>query len=119
MDSILTSIKKLIGITEDYKHFDVDLIMHINSVLMVLTQLGVGPSRGFMIFDDTATWDDFLPEGSNLEIVKTYLYLKVRLVFDISTLSSAEIKAMEQMVNEFEWRISVAAESGEYLVDLT
>ena len=82
MESILTSIKKLLGIDEDYKHFDQDLIMHINSVLMILTQLGVGPSTGFSIVDETATWKDFLGIDPRFESVRSYIYLKVRLLFD-------------------------------------
>ena len=76
MESILTSIKKLIGITEDYKHFDTDLIIHINSVFMILSQMGIGPDNGFSISDETTTWNDYLPEDNkNFEAVKTYMYL--------------------------------------------
>ena len=64
MDSILISIKKLLGIEEDYTHFDIDLIMHINSAFMVLNQLGVGPTEGFSISDETATWSDFISEDN-------------------------------------------------------
>ena len=63
MESILTSIKKLLGITEEYEHFDVDIIMHINSVFMILTHLGVGPAEGFSIKDKTTTWDEFVAEN--------------------------------------------------------
>ena len=82
MDSILTSIKKLLGITEEYEHFDPDIVMHINSVFSVLTQLGVGPAEGFRIEDDGAEWSEFLQDDFRLEFVKTYIYLKVRLAFD-------------------------------------
>lgn len=109
MDSILTSIKKLLGITEEYTHFDTDIIMHINSVFMVLTQLGVGPKEGFMIYDDTSIWDDFITESMNFEAVKSYMYLKVRLLFDPPQ-SSAAIESMNRMINEFEWRLNLAAE---------
>ena len=113
MESILTSIKKLLGIAEEYEHFDNDIIMHINSVFMILTQLGVGPSRGFMITDSSSTWDDFLPEDSdNLQAVKTYMYMKVRLMFDPPT-SSAVMESMNRMVNEFEWRLNVAVDPGD------
>ena len=113
MESILTSIKKLLGIAEEYEHFDNDIIMHINSVFMILTQLGVGPSRGFMITDSSATWDDFLPEDSdNLQAVKTYMYMKVRLMFDPPT-SSAVMESMNRMVSEFEWRLNTAVDSGD------
>ena len=110
MESILTSIKKLLGIAEEYTQFDADLIMHINSVFSILTQLGVGPSNGFSIEDDSATWDEFIPEGQNVEIVKAYIHLKVKLLFD-PPLTSAVIEAMNKNIGEFEWRLNVAAES--------
>ena len=110
MDSILTSIKKLLGITEEYDQFDADLIMHINSVLMVLGQLGVGPEEGFSIKDDSAIWADFIPEGSTLEAVKSFVYLKVKLLFD-PPLNSAIIESINRQIGEYEWRINVAAES--------
>ena len=113
MESILTSIKKLLGIAEEYDHFDNDIIMHINSVFMILTQLGVGPSKGFMITDSSASWDDFLPEGGEkLQAVKTYMYMKVRLMFDPPT-SSAVMESMNRMINEFEWRLNVAVDPGD------
>lgn len=110
MDSILTSIKKLLGITEEYEHFDADLIMHINSVFMILNQLGVGPVNGFMITDKFATWADYLPDGKNLESVKSYMHLKVKLLFD-PPLSSAVMECMKQMISELEWRINLEAET--------
>ena len=112
MESILTSIKKLLGITEEYNQFDPDIIMHINSVFMILTQLGVGPAEGFSIEDDTAVWTDFIQDIKKLESVKTYIYLKVKLLFD-PPLSSAVIESMNRLINELEWRLNVAAESTE------
>ena len=112
MESILTSIKKLLGIEEEYEHFDPDIIMHINSVFMVLNQLGVGPSEGFFIEDDTSVWTDFIGEGANIEAVKSYIYLKVKLLFD-PPLSSAAIESIKRMIDEYEWRLSAAAESNE------
>lgn len=113
MESILTSIKKLLGIAEEYEHFDNDIIMHINSVFMILTQLGVGPSKGFAITDSSATWDDFLPEDSEkLQAVKTYMYMKVRLMFDPPT-SSAVMESMNRMISELEWRLNVAVDQGD------
>ena len=109
MDSILTSIKKLLGIAEDYEHFDQDLIIHINSVLSVLTQLGVGPSEGFPIEDENATWDDFIPEDKRLSSIRSYVYMKVKLLFD-PPLSSSVMESMNRMISEFEWRLNVAAE---------
>ena len=109
MESILTSIKKMLGITEEYEHFDADLIMHINTVLSILTQLGVGPSEGFAIKDKTATWSDFLSDSKNLESVKSYVYMKVKLIFDPPITSSVS-EAMNRMISELEWRILVAAD---------
>ena len=109
-DSILTSIKKLLGITEEYEHFDQDIIIHINSVFMILNQLGVGPSNGFSITDKTAVWSDFISEGSNLESVKSYIYFKVRLLFDPPT-TSAVMESMNRMISELEFRLNVSAES--------
>lgn len=113
MDSILTSVKKMLGITEDYEHFDADLIMHINSVFMILTQLGVGPSEGFSIENKTDTWDDFVSSDSNLEAVKSYMYLKVKLLFD-PPLSSAVMESMNRMISELEWRLNVSVDPGEF-----
>lgn len=109
MDSILTSIKKLLGIAEDYEHFDQDLIMHINSVLSILTQLGVGPSKGFSIEDENATWNDFIPEDKRLSSIRSYVYMKVKLLFD-PPLSSSVMESMNRMISEFEWRLNVAVE---------
>ena len=104
MESILNSIKKMLGIAEDYDVFDTDIIIDINSVL---TQLGVGPKNGFSIGDSSDTWDMFIPEDPRLNDVKTYMYMKVRLLFDPPT-SSAAIASMEKLISEFEWRLNVA-----------
>lgn len=109
MDSILTSIKKMLGIMEEYEHFDADLIMHINSVLMALTQIGVGPSEGFIIEDKTATWYDFIPSSPNYEAVKTYMYMRVKILFDPPA-SSVVMESMNRMISEFEWRLYSTAE---------
>lgn len=111
MDSILTSVKKIIGLTEEYDHFDPEIILHINSVFMILTQLGVGPSEGFFITDSSNTWNEFLPEGQNLEAVKSYMGLKVKLLFDPPS-SSAVMEAMKRSIDEFEWRLNVAVDPG-------
>lgn len=110
MESILTSIKKLLGITEEYEHFDTDIIMHINSVFSVLTQLGVGPQKGFRIEDDGTEWSEFLLDDFRLEMVKTYVYLKVRLAFDSTNLSSAVIESLNRQISELEWRINVTVD---------
>ena len=109
-ESILTSIKKLLGIPEDYEHYDADIIMHINSVFMILNQLGVGPSNGFSITDKTAVWSNFVSDNNNLEAVKSYVYMKVRLLFD-PPLSSAVMECMNRMISELEWRLNSEAES--------
>ena len=111
MESILTSIKKMLMVPEEYAHFDDDIIMHINSVFMTLTQLGVGPSQGFYIEDDSAVWTDFISDLNKLQAVKTYMYLKVRLVFDPSSVGSATLAAYERQIQELEWRLNVAAET--------
>ena len=111
MESILTSIKKLLGIEKDYNQFDTDIIIHINSVFSTLTQLGVGPEEGFAIEDDTSIWTDFTEDNMLIESVKSYMYLKVRLLFDISSLGSATIAAYERQIAEFEFRLNIAAES--------
>lgn len=110
MDSILNSIKKLLGITEDFTAFDEDIIMHINSALATLTQIGVGPPNGFSISDAYATWDEFIDDDLRFESVKSYVYLKVRLLFDPPA-SSVTVESMKQMISEYEWRLNVAAES--------
>lgn len=111
MDSILTSIKKLLGIGEEDTAFDMDIIIHINSVLMILTQLGVGPPDGFTIEDKDDLWSDFVsPDDKSFEAVKTYMYLKVKLVFDPPP-SSAAIQVFENTIKELECRLRDAADS--------
>lgn len=109
MDSILNSIKKLLGVEVDYNQFDTDIVMHINSVFMELTQLGVGPSEGFSIGGDgSEEWNEFVDDGK-YEAVRSYMYLKVKLLFD-PPLSSAVIDAMRRQIDNLEWRINMAAE---------
>lgn len=110
MESILTSIKKLLGITKENADFDDDIIMHINTVFVILTQLGVGPSNGFSIEDDSTTWNAFIDsDDQRFNSVKTYIYLKVKLVFD-PPLSSAVMASMERTISELEWRLNAAAD---------
>lgn len=111
MDSILLSIKKLLGIDEYCDHFDSDVIMHINSALVILNQLGVGKS-GFMVTSNAETWTDFLNGSTKLEFVKTYIFMKVKIVFDPPQ-SSAAMDVMNRMISELEWRINVAVDPGE------
>ena len=109
MESILTSIKKLLGIDEGYDIFDSDLIFHINSVLMILTQMGIGPAKGFLIEGEDAEWSDFIDDSTEIEAVKSYVYMKVKLIFDPPQ-SSAVIESMKQLINELEWRLNVAVD---------
>lgn len=113
MDSILTSIKQQLGIVEDYDAFDNELIIHINSVLRILNQMGVGKT-GFNISDSSSTWSDFLGAYENeLSDVKTYVYLKVRTIWDPPTVGS-HVTAMENMIKELEWRINVQIDPLDY-----
>lgn len=107
--SILTSIKKMLGVAEDYTEFDEDITTHINSVFLNLTQLGVGPEEGFMIEDATAVWEDFIDDSIRLQAVKTYMYLKVKLLFD-PPLSSSVTESFARMIAELEWRLNVAVD---------
>lgn len=110
-ESILTSIKKLLGIDASYEHFDPDLIMHINSVFSILSQMGVGPPGGFSITGSGEKWDDFITEEPNsFDLVKSYMHLKIKLLFD-PPLSSAVIESINRQISEFEWRLFVAADS--------
>ena len=113
MESILTSVKKMLGIAEEYEHFDPDIIMHINSVFMILTQLGVGPPEGFMIEGEDATWSEYISGGKtseSIEAVKTYVFVRVRLMFDPPQ-SSAVIESMNRIISELEWRLNISAET--------
>lgn len=110
MESILTSIKKMLGPTAEYEYFDPDIIMHINTAFMELNQLGVGPSEGFRIEDESTTWNEYIPEDDKrFEAVKTLIYLKVKLVFDPSS-SSTILESMNRTIDRLEWRLNAAAE---------
>lgn len=113
MDSILISIKKLLGIEKDYEYFDMDIVMHINSVFMILCQLGIGPDDPFQISSDVETWDDFyaVAHQAPKNLVRSYMYLKVRLLFDPPTTGVLH-EAMERQIKEFEWRLNAQAETG-------
>ena len=109
MESILLSIKKLLGITADYTHFDDDIIIHINSVMMILRQLGIGPVTGFHITDSSQTWNEYLPNIELLESVKSYIYLKVRLLFDPPV--GSVLESINNQIKELEWRFTVEADT--------
>lgn len=111
-ESILTSVKKDLGIMEDYTHFDPDIINDINSVFSVLTQIGVGPTTGFAIEDKNAVWEDFITDYPRLSFVKSYVSKRVRMLFD-PPLSSSVKEAVKEVIDELEWRISVAVDPGQ------
>ena len=110
MESILTSIKKMLGIQEEYTHFDDEIIMNINTVFMDLRLLGVGPESGFAITDKSDAWTDFIGDLTTIEGVKTYTYLKVRLVFDPPQ-SSTVINEYNKRISELEWKLNVSVDS--------
>lgn len=110
MESILTSVKKLLGITEDCTDFDSDIILHINTVFAILTQMGVGPEEGFSIEDKSKKWEEFISNKLYFESVKTYVFLKVKLLFD-PPLSTAVMESINRMIGELEWRLNSAAET--------
>lgn len=105
-DSILDSIKKILGMPPAYDAFDTDLVIHINSVFGILAQLGVGPEGGFSISDNTTLWKSYLGDSKDLEMVKSYIALKVRLIFDPPTIG-AVMDAMKEQIRELEWRLNV------------
>jgi hypothetical protein len=114
-DSILNNIKKLVGLPEDYTPFDQDLILYINSALSTLAELGIGPPTGFAIQDEVAEWVDFLGDDPTLfGDVKTYVGLRVRILFDPPA-TSFHLAAMQQQIEEHVWRINVKREDVEWV----
>lgn len=107
--SILTSTKKILGLDKDYTAFDLDIITHINTALATLRDIGVGPVDGYMIEDSTPLWSDFIGMDNRLSAVKTYVYLKVRLLFDPPT-TSFHLAAAKEQLQEMEWRLQVAVD---------
>lgn len=107
-DSILTTTKKVLGIEEDYTDFDVDIMLHINSVLSTLNQLGIGPDEGLMILDASPTWVDFLGSDPRLNPAKSYMHLRVRLLFDPPN-TGYLVKSYEDQIKELEWRLNELA----------
>lgn len=109
MDSILDSIKKLLGIQPEYRAFDEDLIIHINTVFAVLNQIGIGPREGFFIVDESTNWDEYMSD-INQASVRTYVYLKVRLLFDPPG-SGILVDSINRMISELEWRLYLEGDS--------
>lgn len=111
MGSILTSIKKLLGIDEEDVSFDTDIMIHINSAITILSQMGIGPSNGFIVTSKDQSWSDYITSTTiNLEGVKTYIYLKVKLIFDPPT-NSITVDAINKNLSELEWRMTLAVET--------
>ena len=108
-DSILDSTKKILGLDSEYTPFDHDVIIYINSTFSILDQLGIGPIGGFSIEDNTATWDDYVVPSNQLQLVRTYVYLKTRMLFDPPT-TSFLIEAMNNQIKEIEWRLNSVRE---------
>lgn len=112
-ESILTSIKKHLGLPEDYEHFDLDIIDHINTTFSILCQLGVGPEEGFFISDKTSVWSDFITDSDpRLNMVISYMEKKVKLMFD-PPLSNAVMEATNKIIAELEWRLNVQVDPKE------
>ena len=109
-DSILDLTKKALGLDAEYDVFDMDIIMFINNAFSTLHQVGLGKSDGFFITDNTQTWPDFLGGRNDLEMAKTYVYMKTRMLFDPPP-TSYLVTAYEKMILETEWRISVAVDT--------
>lgn len=108
-ESILKSTKKILGLAPEYTPFDLDVITHINAAFSVLNQLGIGPEEGFFIEDENDMWDEYLIPPNQLHLVKTYVYLKVRMTFDPPT-TSYLIEATNNQIKEYEWRLNVFRE---------
>lgn len=104
-ESILKSTKKILGLAYDYVVFDLDVITHINTAFSILNQLGVGPVEGFAIEDDSALWSDFVVPLNQLSMIRTYVYLKVRSIFDPPG-TSYLIEAVNTQIKEYEWRLN-------------
>ena len=115
-DSILTSIKKLMGLTEEYDAFDQDILILINSVLFELEQIGVKAKDGFSLSDKTAVWSDYSDDDRLLNALKPYIYMKTKLTFDPPT-SSGALESMNRIIDRFEWRINLYSDTGGMIND--
>jgi hypothetical protein len=113
-DSILENTKKILGIPADYDVFDLDVMIHINSALSTLTQLGIGPPEGYEIQDASNTWADFLGNDPRFNAVKSYVYLRVRLLFDPPT-TGYHVEAVKEQIKELEWRLNTQREEEQWV----
>lgn len=109
-DSILMTIRKLVCGDPYADHFDTDLLVHINACFSILNQLGVGPESGFVVTDETQSWSSYVADNRTLNIVKTYVTLKVKKIFD-PPLTSSVLEAMDKEISQLEWRLNVAVDS--------
>lgn len=112
-ESILYTIKKMLGLDPDYDPFDLEVMVDINAAFTMLRQLGVGPRRGFKITGDEEKWDDFLEDDTLVEMAKQFIYFRVKMVFEAASLQPSVIKALQEQADDLEWRMVVMAE-GEY-----
>ena len=108
-DSILMTIRKLVCGNPYADHFDTDLLVHINACFSVLNQLGVGPENGFVVTDETQSWSSYITDNYILNMVKTYVTLKVKKIFD-PPLTSSVLEAMDKEISQLEWRLNVAVD---------
>lgn len=113
-NSILDDIKKLLNIPVDYLVFDQDIIIHINSVFSTLKQLGIGPSDGFEITGDDEVWSEFIGTDKRYSAVRTYIYLRVRLLFDPPN-TSYLLQAQSEQIKELEWRLNTDREDTDWV----
>lgn len=118
--SILKTVKRTLGLAENYVAYDEEIIIHINSVFGTLQQLGIGPVEGFEIEDDTLTWFDFVQDELILSPVKSYIYLRVRMLWDPPSTNPAVMSSFKEQIKELEWRLEVAGEpfAGETVIVL-
>lgn len=112
-ESILDSTKKILGIEADYKAFDLDIMTHINSIFSILHQMGIGPEDGFRVDDESTVWSDFV-DDDRMNSIKTYVYLRVRLLFDPPTTSFHQT-ALKEQYQELEWRLSTVREGDSWV----
>lgn len=108
-ESILDSVKKMLGIDPECLDFDQTVINHINSAFMTLSQLGVGPDNGFRIKDNAKQWNDYYSEAEDIDAVKEYVYLKVKMIFD-PPINSSIIESYKEAIRELEWRLMIKKE---------